>query len=91
MEYGLWLKGVHGPGHASGTFDGPFDMVMDFFYIPHLLVAEYLIRRTRPHSRKVANWGGGIALLLLVAATCLFALAYWLPHVRDQLARLAAM
>jgi hypothetical protein len=88
MEYGLWLNALDWPGHASGTFDGPFDLVMDFFYVPHLLVAEYCIRRRPALAGRVAKAGGAVCAMLLAVVTWLFASAYWLPHVRDQFARL---
>lgn len=95
MYYGIWLKGLDGAGH-TGTFDGPFDMTMSFFfYLPNLLVAEYFIRRRSPPvfsaPRRVLGQAG-IALLVLVllAATWLFAYAYWLPHIGRRLAPLFA-
>lgn len=88
MEYGLWLKALDWPGHASGTFDGPFDLVMNFFYVPHLLVAEYFIRRRPVPPGRVTGPAGAACALLLAVVTWLFACAYWLPHVQDQLGRL---
>ncbi|TWI69242.1 putative membrane protein DUF2306 [Pseudoduganella lurida] len=89
MEYGLWLNALDWPGHATGTFDGPFDLVMDFFYVPHLLVAEYVIRRRPALPGSVMKAAGAACAMLLAVVTWLFASAYWLPHMRDQLARLA--
>lgn len=95
MYYGIWLKGLGGAGH-TGSFDGPFDMTMSFFfYLPNLLVAEYFIRRhAQPMSsapRRVLGQAGIVALVLvLLAATWLFASAYWLPHIGRRLAPLFA-
>lgn len=95
MYYGIWLKGVDGAGHTA-SFDGPFDMVMSFFfYLPNLLVAEYLIRRQAPlmssHGRRLLGQAGIVALaLVLLLATWLFAYAYWLPHIGRRLAPLFA-
>lgn len=95
MYYGIWLKGLGGAGH-TGAFDGPFDMTMSFFfYVPNLLVAEYFIRRhAQPvfsAPRRVLGQAGIVALVLvLLAATWLFASAYWLPHIGRRLAPLFA-
>lgn len=86
MEYGLWLQAVHGPGHVQDAFNGPFDMLMDFFYVPHLLVAEWIIRRRQAWSGRSRAWAGALGALLLAAVTWLFASAYWLPHMLRQLA-----
>ena len=96
LYYGLWLKGIGGMGHTQ-TFDGPFDMVMSFFfYLPNLLVAEYLIRRAglaAPAAglRRHAGAGGIVLLVLFLAlATWLFAYSYWLPHIGRRLGLLAS-
>lgn len=95
MYYGIWLKALGGAGHTH-SFDGPFDMVMSFFfYVPNLLVAEYFIRRHAAPSfsmpRRVLGQAGIVVLVLvLLAATWLFAHAYWLPHIGRRLAPLFA-
>jgi hypothetical protein len=86
MDYGLWLKAVHGPGHLQ-SFQGPFDVVMSFFfYVPNLIVAEALIRRqtARPSGRAagaVAVLALGLTTLATAAVTYLFAQSYWWPHI----------
>jgi hypothetical protein len=86
MDYGVWLKAVHGPGHLH-SFQGPFDVVMSFFfYVPNLIVAEALIRRqaVRPLSRAggvAAVLALGVTTLVTAAVTYLFAQSYWWPHI----------
>ncbi|HVE06902.1 MAG TPA: DUF2306 domain-containing protein, partial [Paraburkholderia sp.] len=86
MDYGLWLKAVHGPGHLH-SFQGPFDVVMSFFfYVPNLIVAEALIRRqtARPPGRAAgaaAVLALGLTTLATAAVTYLFAQSYWWPHI----------
>jgi len=93
VYYGIWLKGLGGASH-TGTFDGPFDMTMSFFfYVPNLLVAEYFIRRQAQPAfsmpRRVLGQAGIVApVLVLQAATWLFAHAYWLVHIGRRLAPL---
>ena len=94
LDYGIWLKLVGGIGHARQSFDGPFDIVMDFFfYLPNLAVAEWFIRRkpggTTAALRRHLGTAGIVVLVLFVGlATWLFARAYWLPHIGRRLAPL---
>jgi hypothetical protein len=94
LDYGIWLKLVGGIGHARQSFDGPFDIVMDFFfYVPNLLVAEWFILRrpglSRPALRRHLGTAGIVVLVLFIGlATWLFAHAYWLPHIGRRLAPL---
>jgi len=96
LDYGIWLKLVGGIGHAPHSFDGPFDLVMDFFfYLPNLLVAELFIRRQArralPALRRHAGTAGIVVLATFIGlATYLFAHAYWLPHIGRRLAPLFA-
>ncbi len=89
MDYGFWTPLTGGAGHTK-TFDGPFDVVMSFFFfLPNLAVAEVFIRKPRLRA------GLGIQLvtaLVLCSATVFLAVAtyyftrfYWGP---DILARL---
>ncbi len=84
MEYAAWsvLAGDLGQGRG---FTGWFDAVMMFFfYIPNLIVAEVFIRArgARPHPA----WRLAAAALLLAAtafvalATWLFARGVWVPQ-----------
>jgi hypothetical protein len=90
MDYGIWLKLIGGVGHHSHTFDGPFDMVMSFFfYLPNLLVAELVIRsraKARPvAARPIVVAATGSAAVLVLVATVLFGRSYWLPHIAQRL------
>lgn len=85
MEYGLWLKLAGGIGHTRG-FNGPFDLVMDFFFfVPNLIVAEWLIRRGQSPLAPALPWAGMAMLYatagLLALATFLFGRFYWIPHI----------
>lgn len=96
LDYGIWLKLVGGIGHARQSFDGPFDLVMDFFfYVPNLLAAELFIRRrpgrALPTLRRHAGTAGIVVLVAFIGlATYLFAHSYWLPHIGRRLAPLFA-
>ena len=66
MDYGFWRIVANGLGHTR-SFDGPFDIVMVFFfYIPNLLVAEVFIRTRKMHVRPAMR---PIAVLLVSATT----------------------
>ncbi|EDT05071.1 DUF2306 domain-containing protein [Burkholderia ambifaria] len=81
MDYGIWLKVVGGLGHTH-SFDGPFDVVMDFFfYVPNLIIAEAIIRWPNTEARRGVRVALYIAAPLLAVATFLFAKSYWIPHV----------
>ncbi|MDF7776101.1 DUF2306 domain-containing protein [Sphingomonas sp. AOB5] len=74
MQYGFWFLMFGTWGHAS-DFRGWFDMVMVFFFfVPNLLVAEAFIR-SRGESVSVPVRAGGA--LVLAAAAVLVALATW--------------
>ena len=67
MDYGFWRIVANGIGHTR-SFDGPFDILMAFFfYIPNLLVAEVFIRTREMHLRPARP-----TAVLLVSATTLF-------------------
>jgi hypothetical protein len=89
MEYGLWQSVTHGLGHAK-SFDGPFDIVMAyFFYIPNLIVAEIIIRtpidRMQRAGRAITAAGLIVATGMVVVSTVYFTYYHWAP---DILARL---
>lgn len=45
MDYGFWIMIADGIGHMK-SFHGVFDKIMVFFfYLPNLVVAEIIIRR----------------------------------------------
>lgn len=82
MEYALWFLAAGTAGHTT-SFDGPFDTLMVFFfYLPNLAVAELFIRTRRAASPRGAL---AAALVLLVAsifvilATWVFARDFWGP------------
>jgi Predicted membrane protein (DUF2306) len=85
MEYGLWLKLAGGIGHPRG-FDGPFDLVMDFFFfVPNLIAAEMLIRRGQSPPAPALRRAGTVTLYaaagIVALATFLFGHFYWIPHI----------
>ena len=66
MDYGFWALAANGAGHTK-AFDGPFDVVMSFFFfIPNLVVAEAIIRARHAHASVAMR---SIAATLLTAAT----------------------
>ncbi|TDY38313.1 putative membrane protein DUF2306 [Paraburkholderia rhizosphaerae] len=96
IDYGIWLKLVGGFGHHSHTFDGPFDRIMVFFfYVPNLFVAELIIRRRdgvqAGTARTITSLSIGVVALLVLVATILFGRSYWLPHITQRLTDLAEM
>ncbi|MEM9835744.1 MAG: DUF2306 domain-containing protein [Bacteroidota bacterium] len=85
MDYGFWFLFTGGWGH-TGTFDGPFDYFMDWwFYVPNLLVAEVFIAKRAFFRSSIAKWvaSGGliIATLFLVLATYFFTIKLWGPAI----------
>src|SRR3546814_3116175 len=73
MEYALWYlaMGDLGTNHFHGWFDA---IMMFFFYVPNLLVAEFFIR-----ARDGGTHGKGEipAALALIAASLFIAVATW--------------
>jgi hypothetical protein len=51
MDYGLWLTAA--PDHIwrRPDFHGPFEVVMAFFYVPNLVIAELFLRARRGVAR----------------------------------------
>lgn len=89
MDYGFWRLLANGAGHTP-TFDGPFDVVMAyFFYMPNLLVAEFVIRhpggRTSVALRVLACTGLVLATGFVALGTYYFTRFHW---GADILARL---
>jgi hypothetical protein len=81
MDYGLWHVLAHNVGHTR-AFNGPFDLVMFFFfYIPNLIVAEAFIRARQPLARPAANIAAATLLngatVFLAIATYYFTVSYW--------------
>ncbi|WP_245516103.1 DUF2306 domain-containing protein [Ancylobacter aquaticus] len=90
MEYGLWFLLFGSLGRAA-DFSGWFDAVMVFFfYIPNLLVAEVAIRMGAAPRGMPANLA--ITALFLVSAvliavmTATFTARAWAPRILDALA-----
>ncbi len=79
IEYTAWRVLADSAGHTA-SFDGPFDTVMlYFFFIPNLLLAEAFLRAKRD--------GAGLALqataaLALAAAAAALALLTWMLTLR---------
>jgi hypothetical protein len=91
MDYGFWRIAANGIGHAR-SFDGPFDIVMAFFfYIPNLLVAEMFIRtremQVRPAIRSTAVLLVSATTIFVAVGTYYFTAYHWGPRI---LARIIA-
>lgn len=85
MYYGFWFMLVGRVGHTSG-FDGPLDKVMIFwFYLPNLVLAEMIIRSRRDRMPDGAKVGAAAvicgATAFLLVATYYFALRQWGPPI----------
>jgi Predicted membrane protein (DUF2306) len=80
MDYGLWIPLTHRLGH-TGNFDGPFDVFMDFSFIPNLIVAEIIIRAPKFQApmvlRGIAVAGLTICSVILVFSTYYFTRFHW--------------
>jgi len=89
MDYGFWLLLTHGAGH-TGSFRGPFDQVMAFFfYLPNLLLVEVLLRSQRGTVRPVAKLATTAlftaATGLVLLGTYYFTRFYWGPAILQRL------
>jgi hypothetical protein len=85
MDYGFWLLLTNWAGHTRG-FDGPFDVVMAFFfYVPNLVIAELVIRAGQRPWRRALRTVTAVALvaaaLLVGAATFFFTKLGWGPGI----------
>jgi len=90
MEYGLWFLLFGSLGRGAG-FSGWFDAVMVFFfYVPNLAVAEIAIRSSAvPRATPAALATIAlfmVATVLVVAITTTFTLRVWAPRILDALA-----
>lgn len=85
MYYGFWFLFFGRIGHTK-SFDGPLDAVMIFwFYVPNLILAEMFIRARRDTAPGWARTGAATALLgataFLLLATYFFTAKTWGPIV----------
>jgi len=85
MDYGFWLLIAKGAGHTHG-FDGPFDVVMVFFfYLPNLAIAELFIRARQAPShdgvRLAATLVLNVATFFVALGTYYFIRFYWGPAI----------
>ena len=92
MEYALWFLAAGKLGH-SNAFDGWFDLVMMFFfYLPNLAVAEAFIRARRAPEGSPLQIGGALLLLgasaFVILATWVFAKDFWGPGMAAGVAAL---
>lgn len=89
MEYGFWLLVSHGAGHTD-AFRGPFDVVMAFFYLPNLAVAEAFIRARRAPAHSAFRMAASAVLNLATALAALGAYDFgrydWGPAILHALA-----
>lgn len=84
MEYGFWMPLTNGLG-TNAAFTGPFDRVMVFFfYLPNVLLAELFVRERRAGSvtgRWLAAGVLALATVVTLLGTWFFAFDYWLPGI----------
>lgn len=93
MEYGAWHVVTGGIGIERG-FTGWFDAIMMFFfYIPNLLVAELFIRARRQEHGAVASLGAAAMLLaasaFIIFATWNFTARNWGPRMISGIAEVS--
>ncbi|MEN0065351.1 MAG: DUF2306 domain-containing protein [Myxococcota bacterium] len=86
MDYAFWFLVADGVGHTP-TFDGPFDVFMDFaFYLPSLAVAEGFLRAGNQRwTGPVVNALLWVATAYVVVATAYFASELWVPNMIEAL------
>jgi hypothetical protein len=87
MGYGFWFLLTDKLGHTS-SFSGPFDYFMDFFfYIPNLLIAEWIIRAKSLKNSHVFQWVTVIVLVITITyvwtATFFFTSKYWMSGIKN--------
>jgi len=85
MDYGAWAMIGHLAGHTN-DFHGWFDHVMVFwFYIPNLLVAEIALRSRREPWRPALRYAAIVVLVLatlfIAVATVFFTKLGWGPGI----------
>jgi hypothetical protein len=85
VEYGLWQGFMGEVGHTD-AFDGWFDMIMIFFfYVPNLIIAELFIRARKDQAAPAVRVGSTVALSLTAAlvaySTYLFTIYAWGPPI----------
>ena len=88
MDYGIWRMLAHGAGHTP-AFDGPFDVVMAFFfYVPNLIVAEAFIRARKFGTRPAIKLGAALLLscatVFLAVGTYYFTAYHWGPSIMTR-------
>jgi hypothetical protein len=89
MDYGFWHMLAHAAGHTH-TFDGPFDVVMDFFFfVPNLIVAEAFVRAQGLEAGTGLRVGASVLLsvaaLFVAAASYYFTVYHWGPAITKRL------
>jgi len=89
MDYGIWKMVANGAGHTR-AFDGPFDVVMAFFfYVPNLIVAEAFIRNRQLQTRLTSKLGAALLLsgatILLAVGTYYFTVYHWGPTIMERM------
>jgi hypothetical protein len=93
MEYGLWFLLFGGLGRGNG-FSGWFDAVMMFFfYVPNLVVAEVFIRARRTDQGGAIDVGAAALLFaasaFVIAATWMFTANMWGPSMISGIAEVS--
>jgi hypothetical protein len=89
MDYGFWHLLAHAAGHTH-TFDGPFDVVMDFFFfVPNLIVAEAFVRARGLQAGAGLRIGASVLLsaaaLFVAVASYYFTVYHWGPAITKRL------
>lgn len=89
MDYGIWKMVTNGAGHTR-AFDGPFDVVMAFFfYVPNLIVAEACVRNRQLRTGLTSRLGAALLLggatILLAVGTYYFTVYHWGPTIIERM------
>jgi hypothetical protein len=89
IQYGFWFLLFGTLGHNS-DFHGWFDRVMVFFFfVPNLIVAELFIRARKSNAPPALRAGGALVLaaaaVLVALATWTFTTKFWGPSILDRI------
>lgn len=93
MEYGAWFLFADGAG-IGDNFTGWFDAIMMFFfYVPNLIVAETFIRSRQQDRGAAIDLGTAVVLLaaslFIIVATWTFTVRSWAPRMVSGIAEAA--
>lgn len=86
IEYGVWY--LFTDGLWMDDFQGPFDRLMVFFfYVPNLLLVEWLVRSQRKPMGPALKIGTSLGFAVISMFVVYVAYLAWLPDILEASAR----